>query len=369
MELRTLGTTSLEVSPIGLGGMGFISRNMTFTDADALIRRALELGVTLFDTARGYYDSEKILGSVLKPSEGIIASKSFLRSARGIRKELEESLRLLRRNTIDLYQIHHIQYETELEEVSSPNGAIEALLEAKHKGLIRCAGLSGHKPDILLKALELDVFDTVQFPFNPIEEKPFSPVMELANSKGVGILIMKPFAGGTIKSTDSALRFALSFPVSSVLVGCQKPSELEEDVRIASTTSVLLEDELERLREEIRALDEKFCRRCRYCEPNCPQQIPISEVFRAESYLIMNATYARDEYRRLGLPARNCQQCGRCEEICPYELPVCEMLQRAHKRLTRGKFEDAIVKTLRRLGLYDTIRRIYFKLGGPLPRR
>jgi len=369
MTQRDLGKTSLRVSPIGLGGMGFVARSMSRDRAEALIRRALELGVNLFDTARGYYDSERILGLALRPGEGIIASKSFLRSAGGIRKELAESLRMLRRDSLDIYQVHHIQYRHELEQILRADGALGALAKARSEGLVRFIGVSGHRPQLLLECLDLGVFDLVQFPFNPIEQDAFSPVLDKAQTLGIGTLVMKPFAGGALRNTDACLRFALSFPVSSVLVGCSSIQELESDVAVAGSAAVVAPEELARVKEEIRALDEPFCRRCRYCESNCPQGIPVSEVFRAESYLIMNATYARDEYRRLGRPATRCEACGQCEERCPYRLPVREMLRRAHERLTRGKLEDAAVKVLRRLGLYDVARRIYFRLGGPLPKR
>ncbi len=375
MHMRKLGKTGLEVSCIGLGGMGFMLGGSDIEKrCGETVRTALAGGVNVIDTARTYYSSESLIGAALdrlrdRYPRPILSSKTYRRDADGAYREVLTSLKTMQVKTVDIYYTHHVQYDYELKKILEPGGALEGLKRAREEGLIKCIGISSHHPGVMLEAVKSDRFDVIQVPLNPVEKEQFLPAIEEAGRREQGIFIMKPLAGGHIQSVEAALKFALSFDVSCVLVGASTPEEITLDIQVGAQAGNLTDEEKTRLQEEINSLDEQFCRRCRYCEKHCPEEIKIADVFRCENYLILNATYAREEYRRLGKNASCCQGCGRCEEICPYNLPIRDMLTRAHKRLTTGRIEDTIIRVLRKLRLYDRIRNLYFKLRFPLPKR
>ncbi|HXE72389.1 MAG TPA: aldo/keto reductase [Candidatus Nitrosotenuis sp.] len=372
MHYRRLGRTELQVSAVGLGGMGFISKNhKTIEDATAIIHRALDLGINFIDSARGYWDSEVMLGHVIpqRRHEMVLATKTYLRSGVLAEKELYKSLENLKTNKIDLYQIHHVQYDYELEQVLGPKGALEALELARKEGLIDWIGITSHHMRLLDRCLETGRFDTVMFPFSPVEKDNWHDVYETARKHDVGIITMKALAGGRLTSVEDSLKFILSYPVSTCILGCSTVEHVERDVAACELWEKLSEEEKKAIVEAGDAVSDPFCRRCRLCEPACPAGIPIADVFRIEDYLILNATYARNEYRALPIKATACINCGECEVICPWDLEVTRDLVRAHRRLSQGLLEDAAVNLLRKLRLYDVARKLYFDMGGNLPER
>lgn len=370
---RRLGRTGLMVSRIGLGGMGFMSPNREVDLKVALdvINTALDRGVNFIDTARSYFDSEKIIGMVLKKrrNETYIASKTYMRTAKRAEKELGESLEALGVKKIDIYQCHHVQYREEFEQITSPGGALEALKSYQKQGVIDHIGISSHNPDILNEFLESDHFDTVQFPFSAVERDHYNNVKDVVKNRDIGTIAMKPLAGGNLKSVETALKFLLSSEVTTIIPGCSTVEHVIADTRVGIDYKGITEEEKQKILEEVENLPDLFCRRCRYCEKQCPKGIPIADIFRCEDYLILNATYARDQYRSLEKHVPDCGDCGKCEQVCPYHLPVREKMKKAHRRLTRGKLEDIAIKILRKVGLYDFARMLYFNLGGKIPKR
>jgi len=372
MQVRQLGRTGLTVSCIGLGGMGLISQTHTDREsAKKIIHTALDRGVNFIDTARGYFDSEDVIGEVLRDrrDETYVATKTYQRSAKRAGKEIEQSLEKLQVKKIDLYQIHHLQYMKEFEQITSPGGAMEALRYYQKQGCIDFIGVSSHNPKILPEVLESDIFDTVQFPFNAIEREHYDNVKDVVKRRNIGTIIMKPLAGGNLKSVEASLKFLLSYDVSVIIPGCSNIEQVMMDTDVGINFHGITEEEKTQIIEDAKNLPDQFCRRCRYCEKVCPSGIPISDIFRCEDYLILNATYARDQYRNLDKIFTACVNCGKCEKICPYNLPVREKLRKAHRRLTRGKLEDIAVKFFRKVGLYDIARELYFRLGGKIPDR
>lgn len=372
MQYRRLGRTELQVSCIGMGGMGVISRSHPDrASAVEVIHAAIDRGVNFIDSARGYFDSEEIIGEALKDrrNEMYIATKTYQRPAKRAEKEIQESFENLGVKKIDLYQIHHVQYWKEFEQVSSPGGAIEVLKSYQKQGMIDFIGVSSHNPEILPQVLESDIFDTVQFPFSAIERDHYEKVKDVVKRRDIGTIIMKPLAGGNLKSIEAALKFLLSHHVSTIIPGCSTIEQVMIDTEVGINFTGITDEERAQIIADAENLPDQFCRRCRYCEKVCSKDLPISDIFRCEDYLILSATYARDQYKALGRSAAECIGCGKCEKICPYKLPVREKLKKAHRRLTRGKLEDIAVKILRKIGLYDVARKLYFDLGGKIPKR
>lgn len=372
MQKRRLGRTELMVSELGIGGLGIISKILPDTDAGArTIAHAIDSGMNYIDTARGYFDAENVIAKAIKGrrDEIIIASKSYMRSGNLCYRDLESSLRTLGISHLDMYQVHHVQYQSELEQVLAPKGAVEALETAKKEGLIDHIGITSHHTRVLARALETGKFDTVMLPFSPIEREGLKEVYDAAKRHDVGIIAMKSLAAGKLTSVEEAIQFVLAHDISICVLGCTTIEHVDRDVAAAVAFDNMTEDEKEALRSFDMQINDNFCRRCRLCEPMCPMQVPIADVFRCEDYLVLNATYARNEYKALDRHVPDCIQCGECEMVCPYHLKITEDMQRAHERLTRGKLEDTAVNALRKVGLYDIARRLYFTMGGKLPDR
>jgi predicted aldo/keto reductase-like oxidoreductase len=278
MEYRTLGKTGLDISVIGFGGIPI--QRVTAGEANAIANRALDLGINFFDTARGYTDSEEKLGAALKArrKEAIVATKSMARTREAMAADIRKSLETLGLDYIDLYQLHNVKSQKELDRILNPDGALAALLKAKEAGLIRHIGITGHIKDFLLGTLQLDEIETVQFPFNAVETVGVPALLEKAREKGIGVIVMKPLAGGAFKNADLALRYILEHNITAVIPGMDSLQQVEENSGVGNTPQPLNAGEKKTLDEEVNALGGSFCRRCEYCKP-CSQRIDIPTVF------------------------------------------------------------------------------------------
>jgi predicted aldo/keto reductase-like oxidoreductase len=342
LEKRRLGRTDLEVTRIGFGGIPIDKRSRR--EAEEAVERALELGINFFDTARAYGTSEEKIGSVLSRWQGrrlpYLATKTYQRDRSGALADLERSLRNLQVEKIDLYQLHQIDDEEALKKVLAPRGALDGLKEAKRAGKIDWIGVTGHRPDVLCRTIETGEFDTVQAPLNIVDHYIFDTeetLLPLARRLDLGIIAMKPLAGGKLKEISRALRFALSREADVVIPGLGSPSEVEEAVAVGSAYRPLSSLELRRLLEEAQELGTEFCRQCGYCLP-CPSGIDIPTIFRLEGCgeRYDAVAWASQQYRDLAAQARDCEECGECEPRCPYRLPIRQKLKQAEGKLLRG---------------------------------
>ncbi len=244
---RPLGKTGEEVSILGLGGEGILRTYDEEEKAIPLIHRALDLGITYFESARAYSNSESYYGMALQErrKDIFLASKSHERTEDGALRHLEMTLKNMKTDFLDLWMVHDVRSPKDLQQIFSSKGAIRAFEVAKRNQSIRFAGISGHRnPTILSRALDLFPFDVVLMPVNPAEPHYWSflgEVLPKALDKGMGILGMKTLSRGvSIKifgsdSIDSFLHFAMTQPISAAVVGCDTIDQLEMNVRIAQT--------------------------------------------------------------------------------------------------------------------------------------
>jgi len=334
MRYRLLGKTGLNVSVIGFGGIPI--QRVPEEKAMAIVNKALDLGINFFDTARGYTDSETKLGLTLskRRKEAIIATKSLARTKEGMAADIAKSLKNLGVDYIDLYQAHNVRDEASLEQVLSPGGALAALREAKKDGVVRYIGITGHLKDFLVKALKTGEFETVMFPFNPVEFNGVSSLVDFALEAGIGLIVMKPLAGGALRNAELALRFILQHPVSTVILGMDEIFQVERNAGVGNAPLPLSIEEKSILDKEVEKTGSIFCRRCEYCQP-CRQGIDIPTVFLLDGYYTRYdlKDWARGRYRNLPVRADACIGCGECEEKCPYGLPIRRMLKEAAARM------------------------------------
>ena len=260
---RTLGRTGYEATIMGLGGEGILRTYGDETQAYELINRAVDLGLNYFESARAYSGSEAYYGLALKErrKEIFLTSKSHARDKQGALEHLRQTLTNMKTDHLDLWQVHDVRTEEEIEAIFGPGGAIHAFVEAKEKGLTRFIGVTGHyDPFITKRCIEMFDFDTVLIPVNPAEPVHRSYLEHLlpaAANKGMGIIAMKVYFRGFASKLpwyidmEPFFRFALTQPVTLAVIGCDDIAQLEENVRVASAFKPMGEDEVQDLLHEV----------------------------------------------------------------------------------------------------------------------
>lgn len=331
MQYVTLGKTGLCVSRVGFGGIPI--QRIEKDEAPALIEALVENGINYIDTARGYTVSEEWIGAAIEGRRGqfVLATKSMARDKEGMARDIETSLKNLRTDHIDLYQVHNPSMD-QLDTVLAPGGALEALMEAKAAGKIRHIGITAHAIAVFRRALELDWVETIMFPYNIVESQ-CEELLPLCREKNIGFIAMKPLAGGAIEDGEAAMRYIAANELVTISIpGMYCAEEVKKNAEAGMNSAPLNEDELARV-EKIRSeLTGNFCRRCNYCAP-CTVGISIPSVFLFAGYLERYglADWAKGRYNAMKVKASACIGCGKCEPRCPYGLPIREMLKKAAK--------------------------------------
>ncbi|MFC2078945.1 aldo/keto reductase [Candidatus Bipolaricaulota bacterium] len=322
-----LGRTELQVTRIGFGGIPI--QRVSDEEARRVIRRTFDLGVTFFDTANGYGTSEERIGEALSEEREqiILATKTPARDRDGALKHLELSLKRLRTDVIDLWQLHNVSSEENYARVIGPGGALEAAHEAMRDGVVRHIGLTSHLMAIALKAVESDLFETIQFPFNYVTHEAEENLIPLAEKQDVGFIGMKPFAGGLLDDASLSIKYVLQWSNVVPDPGIETIDDIEGILEVLNGDRRLTAaemQEIERIRSET---GHRFCRRCGYCLP-CPAEIPIPVAMNLQSFI---RRFPAEQMLSGGIAsvaakAATCLQCGDCETRCPYKLSIREML-------------------------------------------
>ena len=327
MEYTNLGNTGLKVSRLGFGGIPI--QRITQEEATALIRKLPEYGINYIDTARGYTVSEEYLGIAMEGirDKFVLATKSMARTREAMEEDIETSLKNLRTDHIDLYQVHNAP-PAQMNIVIGEGGALEALLEAKAAGKIGHIGITAHEIGTFEMGLEMDWVETIMFPYNFVELQAADLIRKCAE-KGKGFICMKPLAGGAIENAPLAMRFIASNKDITVNIpGMANEDELKQNVAAACDPAPLSEDDLKEVQNIRDTLGNQFCRRCNYCQP-CTMGINISFCFTINGYLTRYGLkdWAIGRYKGMAVEPNACIECGMCESRCPYHLPIIEMLK------------------------------------------
>ena len=327
MEYTNLGNTGLKVSRLGFGGIPI--QRITQEEATALIHKLPEYGINYIDTARGYTVSEEYLGIAMEGirDKFVLATKSMARTREAMEKDIETSLKNLRTDHIDLYQVHNAP-PAQMKIVTGEGGALEALLEAKAAGKIGHIGITAHEIGTFEMGLEMDWVETIMFPYNFVELQAADLIRKCAE-KGKGFICMKPLAGGAIENAPLAMRFIASNKDITVNIpGMANEDELKQNVAAVCDPAPLSEDDLKEVQNIRDTLGNQFCRRCNYCQP-CTMGINISFCFTINGYLTRYGLkdWAIGRYKGMAVEPNACIECGMCESRCPYHLPIIEMLK------------------------------------------
>ncbi len=338
MKLLTLGKTGI-VTPQNAFGALPIQR-VDVDGAVRLLRRAHTGGMTFFDTARGYSDSEIKLGLAF---EGIrdqvyIATKTMATTPEEFKAQLETSLTNLKTDYIDLYQFH---WPKQCYRPDDGTGMYECMLEAKAQGKIRHIGITNHTLSVAHEAIASGLYETLQFPFSYLATEKELELVEKCKTAGMGFIAMKGLAGGLITNSAAAYAYISQFDNVLPIWGIQRESELDEWLNYMDNPPTMTKELEAFIEAEKKELSGDFCRGCGYCMP-CPQGIIINQCARM-SLMLRRAPAANslNERTRASMEAiETCLDCGQCKSKCPYGLDTPALLRKNledYRRVYAGK--------------------------------
>ena len=341
MELVRLGKTELMVSRISFGALPI--QSVDRDSAVEVVRYAYRQGINFFDTARAYTTSESDLGCALEglDSKVIVATKSVYKNLEQLDKDFNLSFDNLKRSYIDLFQFHIVNYEKELEAILQKGGPLDYLESQQKKGRLRHIGITSHRPKLMLEALKTGVFETVQIPLNYIENEPLEKLIPLARSLDIGIIAMKPVAGGVFTGNRSAISWLLQHPGVVPIPGMCRIEEIDDNLKALDAPPT--QAELDQLEADKQELGTVFCRRCDYCMP-CPNDIEASYIVRS-GMIFKRVGWDKMEQSHIDAFTKGltCDQCGVCASRCPYDLPLTEMVIDESKAMLRKAVEQGLI--------------------------
>ncbi len=355
MEKVRLGRTGLMVSRLSFGGLPI--QSVDRDSAARVARYAYGKGMNFFDTARAYTTSESDLGRALAGlgEKVIIATKSYYKDAEQLDRDFNLSLNNLDRDYIDLYQFHIVNYKKELDAILKSGGPLDYLKARQREGRLRHIGITSHRPSFMLQALKTGHFETVQIPLNYVEDEPLKKLIPLARELDIGVLAMKPVAGGVFSNNRAAVKWVLQHDNVVPIPGMCRISEVDDN--LAALDSPLSADELAGLEADKQELGTLFCRRCDYCMP-CPNDIEASYIVRS-GMIFKRAGWDKMEKSHIEafIKGLACNQCGTCAARCPYNLPLTDMvidesIAMLRKAVEIGKLkQDELDKILKDAGI------------------
>jgi len=338
MQTVTLGTTGITVNKNGFGALPI--QRISSEDAVHLIRKAFDAGITFFDTARFYTDSECKLGEAL---EGIrdkvyIATKTGATTAEAFWKDLETSLGNLKTDYVDLYQFHNPSF---CPKPGDGSGLYEAILEAKAQGKVHHIGITNHRLSVAEEAIESGLYETLQFPFCYLSGEKELALVKKCKEKNMGFIAMKALSGGLITNSAAAYAYLAQYDNVLPIWGVQREKELDEFISYIDNPPCMT-DELESFIEaERKELSGEFCRGCGYCMP-CPVGIEINNCARMSLLLRRSPSELQltEEVQAKMKKIEDCLNCGQCKSKCPYELDTPALLAKNYedyKQVLAGK--------------------------------
>lgn len=330
MRQITLGSTGITIPQNAFGALPI--QRVPMNEAVRILRRAYEGGMTFFDTARAYSDSEEKLGAAFGDAgmrEKIyIASKTMAKTPEDFWEQLDTSLHNLRTDYIDIYQFHCA------DRCFAPGdgtGMYECMQKAKAEGKIRHIGITAHKLGIAQEAVSSGLYETLQFPFSYLSSEKEEALVQSCTDKNMGFLAMKGLAGGLITHSRAAMAYMLQFNALPIW-GIQRMEELEEWLAFMQEEP-MLDDELNAFIEaERNELVGDFCRGCGYCMP-CPAGIMINQCARMSLMLrrAPSKNWLSENMQAEMKKIEGCLECGACRTKCPYGLDTPTLLKKNYE--------------------------------------
>lgn len=324
MEKIRLGCTELYVTKTAFGALPI--QRISKADAVKLVRRAYESGINYFDTANMYTDSEEKLGEALHDvrTNIVISTKSAATDKKTALSHMEQSLRRLRTDYIDLFQFHN---PAKLPDIEDPDGAFAAALEMQKKGYIRHIGITNHRLGVAQEAIASGNFETLQFPFCYLTTEKELDLVAKCRAADMGYIAMKGLSGGLLNNAEACYAFMREYPSVVPIWGIQHEWELDQWLELAERDPRMTPELRAVIEADRKDLAGSFCRSCGYCLP-CAAGIDIPQAARM-SALLRRSPYQRfmtDEWYGKMHQIENCVRCNACKSRCPYGLDTPNLL-------------------------------------------
>ena len=325
MKMIPLGSTGLLVSKTAMGCLPLQRCEKDY--AVRLLQAAYDGGIRYFDTANAYTDSEEKIGLALADVRGdiVLSTKSQARDRDGVLKHIENSLKMLRTDHIDLFQLHNVP---EMPDPEDPAGAYSGALEAKRRGWIDHIGVTTHRVGVAEECIASGQVETLQFPFSYISSERDLALADKCREKGMGYIAMKGLAGGLLHNARACHAFMKGYDNVVPIWGIQRMEELEEWLAVAEEDPDMDEELAAVIRKDRAELSGGFCRSCGYCMP-CPVGIEIRNCARMNMLLRRSPwkQYFTPEWQAKMNRIEDCLGCRRCASRCPYQLDTPKLLK------------------------------------------
>ncbi len=327
MNTVTLGKTGITVNKNGFGALPI--QRIPKEDAVCLLRKAFDHGITYFDTARAYTDSEEKLG--LAFGGGLrnhlyIATKTTAHNAAQFWQDLETSLRLLKTDYIDVYQFHNPSF---CPKPGGEDGLYDAAIEAQKQGKIRFIGLTNHRLSVASECIESGLYASLQFPFSYLATDKDIVIVNACRDHDMGFVAMKALSGGLITNSAAAYAYLAQYDNVLPIWGVQRETELDEFISYITAPPAMSPEYQAVIDADLKQLAGGFCRGCGYCMP-CPAGIEINNCARMSLLLRRSpsAGHLSPAGQEKMMKIKNCLHCNQCVSRCPYGLNTPELLAR-----------------------------------------
>lgn len=325
MKTLRLGKTELTVTKTSMGCLPVQRCDVDY--GVRLLRAAYEGGIRFFDTANAYTDSEYKIGLALADvrDQIVIATKSQSRNRAGVLAHIENSLKQLRTDYIDLFQLHNVP---ELPNPNDPEGAYAGALEAKRRGWIRHIGVTTHRVFVAEDCIASGLFETLQFPFSYISSERDLALADKCKAADMSFIAMKGLAGGLLTNAEACYAFMNQYDNVVPIWGIQKLEELKQWLDVGRRDLTMTDDLRAFIEADRKELGGSFCRSCGYCMP-CTVGIEIRNCARMNMLLRRSPwqAYMSDEWYAKMQKINECVHCNLCSSKCPYELDTPALLQ------------------------------------------
>ena len=324
-----LGSTGITIEKNGFGCLPI--QRVTKETAAHLLRKAVDGGMTYFDTARAYSDSEEKMGYAFDGMRDkiVLATKTMAGTGEELKRDLETSLRTLGTDYIDVYQLHNPAF---CPKPGGEDGLYDAALEAKAQGKIRHIGITNHRLSVAHEAVDSGLYALLQFPYSYLSGPKDQELVDKCRAQGMGFVAMKGMAGGLIR--DGAVAAAWMAQQEGVVPiwGVQHEWELDQFLACVKQTPELSGEYQAVIDRDRAELTGGFCRACGYCMP-CPVGIQINQCARMSLMLrrMPYADYVTEYWQGEMKKVENCLHCGKCASKCPYGLDTPTLLQENYK--------------------------------------